>query len=103
MKITKRDNFRVVVEPRGLGHLGWVRTSDSFLYPDEMERGKEYAARCEDICNDITRHVDNVGRVYVESDSQEVCSFCGRDWELDDDDGLPTCCNEAVEAEKEGR
>ena len=94
-KITKKSNFRVVVEPKRLGDYGSIRTSDSFLRkPEQIE--KDYQRRCEDMVDQIKRHVDEVGDAYVDFDSESVCSHCGRDWEVDNN-GEPVCCNEAVD------
>lgn len=97
MKIIKKSNFRVVVEPRRLGDFGSVRISDNFFGKTEAQVEKEYQSRCNDIEEQIKRHVDNVGSVQVEYDTDEVCSHCGSPWEQDET-GMPQCC---VKAEKE--
>lgn len=76
-----KTNFRVVVEPD--------KRFYSFINnPDEFFRDI-----CEEMILQIKRHVDNVGLLHLEWDW--ICSFCGRDWE-EDEDG-PLCCTKAVE------
>lgn len=96
MKIIRKSNFRVIVEPKGLGDFGSIRVSDNFWgnKPEQIE--KDYIARCEEIKDQIKRHVDNVRSVEIDYDTQEICSHCGYEWELDED-GVPTCCNKAIE------
>jgi hypothetical protein len=92
-KVIKKSNFRVVVEPKRLGDYGSVRTSDSFLRkPDQIE--KDYQRRCDEIAEQIKRHVDNVDRVEVEYDEEFTCSHCNQEWEADGS-GCPTCCEKA--------
>lgn len=103
MKKTTKTDFRVVVYPRRLGDYGIVSMSDSVLHkPDEIE--KEYLERCDDIAEEIKRHVDQVGGVHVEFDTTETCSHCGYPWDESPDDsdpdfpkGCPVCCDEAAE------
>lgn len=103
MKVTTRSNFRVVIEPRRLGDYGFVRTSDRLgRSPQQIE--KEYQERCEEMADQVKRHVDNVGYVGVECDTEEVCSHCGFHWEVSVDDsdpeypkGTPLCCGRAFE------
>lgn len=84
VKLAGRENFRVVVEPRGLGDLGFLRTSASFLYgtgPEAKERiERDMLDRCEEIADQIRRHADNVAYVQVESDQVKICEFCGSEW-----------------------
>jgi len=79
-----KTNFRVVVEPRGLGDFGGIKTSDSFVYgrgPEAEARiAKEYEGRCAEIASEIKRHVDNVGYVNIEFDQERVCEHCGSVW-----------------------
>jgi hypothetical protein len=92
-KVIKKSNFRVIVEPKRLGDYGAVRTSDNFLRkPEQIE--KDYQRRCDEIAEEIKRHVDNVGSVEVECDAEDICSHCGQEWEADGI-GCPTCCEKA--------
>jgi len=104
MKITKQFNWRVVVEPRGLGNFGIASISDYAIEPDEEKREARYKAMCEDIMEQIKRHIDDVGNVYLDCDTEEVCSYCRRTWEVNEDPndpdaelGQPLCCHKAIE------
>lgn len=104
MKITKKSNFKVVIEPRRLGDYGYVSVSDGFFGRSEERIAKDYEERCEEIIDQVKRHVDNVGWIGIECDSKEVCSHCGCNWDVLDNDsdpeypkGTPLCCNRAVE------
>ena len=81
MKIIKRENYRVVVNPH--------------FYAWESESAM--MAMCKSIKADIKRHVDYTGGVEIDCDSTEICSFCGRGWK-EDESGSPVCCEKAVEA-----
>lgn len=103
MKITRKTNFRVVVEPRRLGDYGYVRTSDTAFGRSIADVERDYEERCEGIAQDIKRHADNIGRVSVECDSEEQCQHCGHRWEVSVDDsdsdfpkGTPLCCQRAI-------
>ena len=76
----KQTNFRVVVEP-------------GFRFSFIDLSGKEALRMCQDIEAEIKRHVDQVRHISIDCD--EVCEFCGYDWE-EGDDGQPRCCDEAV-------
>lgn len=78
-KIIEKSNFRVIVEPRT--HIYGVALS--FVESD-----------CETMVEEIKRHVDNVSRVYVDYDTDEICSHCGYTWVVDET-GLPQCCTKA--------
>lgn len=104
MKIIKKSNFRVVIEPRRLGDYGYARVSDSFTGRSEEQIAKDYQERCEQIIDEIKRHVDNVGWTGVEFDSEEICSHCRHSWDVSDDDsdpeypkGTPLCCEKAIQ------
>lgn len=96
-KIIEKSNFRVVVEPKGLGDYGSIRVSDSMFYKTQQDREKEYSRRCNDIADEIKRHIDNVGYVNVEFDKEEKCSFCGYGWEVDEETKEPLCCQKAID------
>ena len=104
MKMTIKENYRITIEPRNLGDYGFAMMSDRLAYPDENKRAKEYEDRCNEIVSEIKRHVNNIGSICVEFDEKKVCSFCGYDWEVNDnpDDsdwelGEPVCCKKAQE------
>ncbi len=88
-KLERKSNFRVIVEPKRLGDFGSIRVSDSF-FRNEAQIEKDYIRRCNEIVEQIKRHVDEVDSVQVEYDVDTVCGYCGREWEVEE--GLPTCC-----------
>ncbi len=86
MKIVKRSNFRVVVRPK----FRWNNSE------------KDNLDECEHIVFQIERHTDDIRRIDVEYDTEELCSHCGRDWGVSADDsdprypkGTPLCCEKA--------
>ena len=105
--VKKHSNFRVVIEPRGLGNYGFASFSPRLIYGDGPEAEKrmeeELRDECQGIVDDVKRHVDNVGYVSMEYDTEEMCPFCGWNWESAcDENGAPECCQKAIdEYEKE--
>jgi hypothetical protein len=93
------ENFRVVVEPRGLGHFGSVSMGDGFISRDPKVIAKLYRERCEEIAAEIKRHVDNVGYVSVESDAGYQCEHCGGVWTEVSADYNGGCCSKDEGAE----
>jgi len=92
-KKTVRDNFLVEVEPRGPGDYGCCSISGKQRTEAESE------AICQEIAEDIRRHVDNLpswrGRgVTVTWDSHEVCEHCGAPWTEGDAPHNGGCCAE---------
>ena len=90
MKIHYRKNYRVIVipdEPLFLAKEMGGMTKENFI---------KIASNCEDIVNQIKRHIDGYIDVYQDFDSGDMCSFCEGEWE-EDDDSCPVCCQEAVE------
>ena len=90
MKLRIRQNFEVI----------------AIAYPDTMfrrppdyespERGaweEDELVRAKEVEAAIKRHCD-VERVYATWQAIDVCSFCGSEWE-EDDDGNPQCCQQA--------
>lgn len=94
-KVITKDNFRVIIEPKGLGDYGSVRVSDSMFHKTPAEREKAYERRCKEIMEQVKRHVDEVQYVHIDYDAHEHCSFCGYVWDIDEQ-GVPLCCDEAV-------
>jgi len=87
-----------------MGDLGGIRVSDSFFGASKEDIEKDYQERCEEISKEIKRHVENVQGCGIEFDSEEVCEFCGHEWDvsLDDSDpdypkGCPLCCQKAID------
>ena len=93
-----KTNFRVVIEPKGLGDFGSVSVSADFLYGRTAEAQKrierEEEARANEVMADVKRHVDNVGRAYVEFDQEHVCEHCGASWTEDSPDYNGGCCSD---------
>jgi hypothetical protein len=109
VKKTIYTDFRVVVTPRRIGDLGWMSVSDR-MASNNIER--DMRERCEQIAEQVNRHVDHVADVRVEVDTEDVCSFCGLGWEeltkkeyeanpdsFEDWErpGIPVCCAKAQE------
>jgi hypothetical protein len=96
-KIIEKSNFRVVVEPKGLGDYGGIRVSDSMFHKTKEAIEKGYFERCQEIVDDIKRHVDNAGYVNIEYDTEVKCSYCGYGWEIDPATNEPDCCQKAID------
>lgn len=92
MKTVKQNNYRVVIEPRRLGDFGFMSTSDGLFCSGEDDRQAQYRERCEEIAQDVKRHVDQVGSVSVESDQYSVCAHCGANWTEIGSDYNGGCC-----------
>lgn len=98
---TTQENFRVVIEPKGIGQFGYMSMSDSFFCKDEYDRQRQYKERCEEIAADVKRHVDNVGSVSVESDTVHACEHCGYRWTEESSEYNGGCCDKDQEAQDE--
>ncbi|WP_097933331.1 MULTISPECIES: hypothetical protein [unclassified Streptomyces] len=109
MKKTTREDFRIVITPRRLGDLGWMSISDR-MASDNIER--DTRERCEEIAEQVKRHVDNVGSVEVQFTEVHTCSHCSLTWEVltaeeaadlrncQDEhsvEGEPVCCDKAID------
>jgi hypothetical protein len=106
MKITRKENFRVVIYPKSLGDYGGIKLPDSHFRNNEQIQ-KDYETRCKEIAEQAKRHVDNIHSVDVEYDTVTKCSHCNLNWEVSEDDfdsdfpkGTPVCCNKAIEEHK---
>lgn len=99
--LSNKTNFRVVVEPLGLGYFGSVSASVGLIYgrgPEAEKRiERDMEERCNEIVADIKRHADNVGSVYVEFDQQHVCEHCGWKWTEESDTYNGGCCDKDEE------
>lgn len=97
-RIERVTEYWVRVDPRRLGNFGVVRVSDRRVEPDEQRRLKKYRERCEEIVEQIRRHVDNVGGVYVETEKEAVCEYCGSTWtEGEESPHNGGCCIKDIE------
>jgi hypothetical protein len=81
MKKTILNNFRVVITPS--------------LWAHEQKDPLRSRVACQNIIDDVKRHVDNISSMDIEYDTEEVCSFCGYAWDVDPETGEPLCCSEA--------
>lgn len=100
------ENFRVVVEPRGLGDYGWASMGDRLITGGNKAAAERmYRERCEEIASAIKRHVDDVRFVEIECDEVFVCEHCGYDWTERSDAYNGGCCeaDEAAEEERQAR
>ena len=50
---------------------------------------QEYYAR--QIVEAVERHVDDVLQAYIQQVTEDVCEFCGEEWE-----DAPVCCEAAI-------
>lgn len=95
MKRAIRENWRVIVIPEE----PWLGRKDE----DTM------LSLSENLVNEIKRHVDGIGDIYIDCDNRTICSHCGEtweEWEKDDEEsgivaGMPACCDKALKEWKE--
>lgn len=92
-------NYRVVVEPRRLGSMGFISMSDEMAYGSPEKVASAYADRCRDIADAIRRHVDDVADVVIEFDTNQVCEHCGERWYERSESYNGGCCEKDQEAE----
>jgi hypothetical protein len=91
MKLIKKSNYRIVVEPKT--HIFGIELSEETQKRDLRDMEEQ-----------IKRHVDNIGYISVQCDTDEVCSHCNLTWEVSADDsdpdfpkGTPVCCQAAID------
>lgn len=85
-KITIKS-FKVVIEPEVSQGL--------FKKRSEEDMANEQHEICKQVIEDIKRHVDNAESARIERVELEVCNYCAREWEVDEND-YPTCCQRAI-------
>lgn len=94
MRLGVKHNYRIIVEPRRLGSMGFISMSDSMAVGGRDDLiPKEYESRCNEIADQIKRHVDSVGRVSVEFDQERECEHCGWRWTEDSATYNGGCCD----------
>lgn len=94
----KVEGYHIIVEPRRLGNFGFASVSDRLVCDDEERRLRLYRERCEEILDQINRHVDNVGHTFICEESEDVCEHCGWTWgEPLDSPHNGGCCHEDCE------
>jgi len=81
-KKTWRNDIRVEVSPK---FRSWGSTEDNQIRD------------CENMIEQIERHVDDVCGCRVVWDTAYTCSYCGYGWDEDRETGAPLCCNDAIE------
>ena len=92
-RLTRPTEYYVRIDPRRLGSLGVCSVPDSWIESDEYKQLVEYKELCEDMIDQIKRHVDGIGWVGVEEVTEDVCEFCGYNWtEGDDSPHNGGCC-----------
>ena len=89
MKRKLKTNIRVEVIPK------------IYFWRKEGIEDKKLNA-CNQILQEIKRHIDDVEEINIEYDEEEACSFCGYDWDEVEEKkcdgwpkGMPLCCKEA--------
>ena len=85
MKASKPINYRVAVYPQ-------TKAYGFSLGIDEKKA-------CEDIMNDVKRHVDDLGYVEIEFDTEHTCSHCDSTWTEDSETFNGGCCAKDMENE----
>ena len=91
MKIEEYKNYRVTVYPEEPYFL-------ENKTPEEQHRIQ--MGSCEQLIEEIKRHVD-FDSIDYDLDVVYKCSFCGWEWE-EEDDGQPVCCEAAVAEWEQG-
>ena len=85
--IIKNENYRVIVEAR----------KPFWLINDDKKLDQEMKSRCEDIVQQIKRHIDDVSYVGLDWDVSKQCEFCGSDWTEDSKTSNGGCCDKDEE------
>ena len=77
-------------ETRVTGH--YVRLDpDNWFRPGDMDRER---AGCNSIAADIRRRVGGIKSVSIETESEEVCEFCGSPWREHGNTFNGGCCDD---------
>jgi hypothetical protein len=77
MKQQVKRNFRIEVTP------------EEPLFPDDRNV-EGWLAKCQDMQDNILRHVDGIENIDILYDDLEICEFCTAEWE-EDETGMPEC------------
>ena len=91
MKKTEVVDFTIQVNPRSLGDFGGLYIG-SMNHPPDFE--KQMRKRCEEIIEEIKRHVDEVHSCWIIEEKQETCSHCGYKWTEKSETYNGGCCDE---------
>jgi len=76
----------------------------TYIFWDEKDKKNPYASQqqtCKDMIKDIERHVDGIEDIYQTHDMRYECSYCGYEWE-EDENGCPVCCQKAIDDWEKG-
>lgn len=82
-KLEDPYDFMVCVEPSA----PWIRL-------EPKEHAERMQRDCQEIKQQIRRHIDGVGHVYIQCSQDYVCEFCGYKWGYPDSDYNGGCCDE---------
>lgn len=96
-KQINETGYRVVVDPKPEMSIFYHIYGDNW----KTKRLEDLKSKAEEIAAQIKRHVDNVGFVQVEAETEAVCSHCGRDWTEDGAAYNGGCCDEDEKANPE--
>lgn len=97
MRMAKRENWRVVVEPRRPGNFGFARIGGMTQSEEQWE------ADCEELKRQIKRHVDDIEDIHVECDTNHYCEHCGSDWTEHSPTYNGGCCEKDQENDPEAQ
>jgi len=92
-KFVARANYRVVIEA-GIGYSGDGKKTFAEKMRAREADGKRTA---ESIFNDVRRHIDDIGDVYVQSDDASRCEYCGSGWTEESTTYNGGCCDKDEE------
>ena len=84
-------NFRVEVTPRAPGDFGIC------FIGGQTRTEKETRDICNDMIQQIRRHVDGIDSAVLAYDVEETCEHCGRQWTKGDSPHNGGCCDQDCE------
>lgn len=103
-KLGNKDDFRIVVYPKGMTDFGSISCGRRLIYGDGKEAQKRWERdmqeRCDELIADMKRHVANFGSAYVEFDQEQICEYCGARWTEEGTQYNGGCCDEDQTAEE---
>lgn len=91
-------SYSVHVEPQRLGQYPSGSISDRLIEPNDERRLELYRERCQEIVEQLERHVDNVGSASVQAEAEDVCEHCGAGWTEATDIHNGGCCDADCDA-----
>ena len=75
-------NYYIRVEP------------DTYWYYKQDDKEEVIKETCEEIIQQISRHIDSVKNISLERETEKVCEYCERFWTEDDLNYNGGCCSE---------